>query len=89
MSVQKLIESVEIGKRAITLASTSPISAQTSNSILNTGGNSSSRSVDVRTGDINIQTQATDSQAIALSINESLQNVIRGATGNFNDGVAA
>lgn len=89
VDTQKIAESMELGKRAVSLADTSPLSSQTAGSILNNNRNSSSRNVDVRTGDINIQTQATDSQGIAFSIKDSLENQIRGAMGNFNDGVVA
>jgi hypothetical protein len=77
---------LEKGKSAINTASNSPIAAQTSGSIANSF-KSSARNTSVQTGDIIVQTQATDAEGIAREVGGSLNSQMRAAVDNFDDGV--
>jgi len=70
------------------LVGSSPLSSQSSASISNVT-RSSNRSTSVTTGDITIQTQATNSDEIAKHFNRSLKEQISQATNNYSDGVVA
>jgi hypothetical protein len=76
------------GKEALAIAGSSPIGAQTSNSIANSS-RSSNRTNSVQTGPITIQTQATDANGIAGALGNSMGQQMRQAASTFDDGVAA
>lgn len=80
-------KNIAIGQGSIDLASSSPLASQTSNSIQNSN-KSMSRSTSVQTGDIVIQTQATDAEGIASEVGGSLQEEMRTTVENFDDGIA-
>lgn len=67
---------------ALGAAGASPFSSGTSGNWGNGG-----KTISLKTGDINIQTQATDANGIAKSIGESLQSHFRATVGNFDDGI--
>jgi hypothetical protein len=77
---------IEKGKSAINIASNSPIAAQTSSSIANSS-KSSSRNTSVQTGDIIIQSQATDAEGIAREVGGSLSSQMRAAVDDFDNGI--
>lgn len=52
------------------------------------GSGGGARTVSVKTGDINIQTQATDAGGIAAGVGSALENQLRLAVGAWDDGVA-
>lgn len=76
------------GKNALQTAATSPIGAQTSNSISNSA-RTSTKSTSVQTGPITVNTQATDAEGVAGAIGQSLGQQMRQASSTFDDGVAA
>lgn len=76
------------GKDALNVASTSPIGAQTSNSIANSS-KVSNKTTSVQTGPITVQTQATDADGIAGAIGTSMGQQMRQAANTFDDGVNA
>jgi hypothetical protein len=81
-------KNVAKGQQAIATANASPLTSQTSNSIIN-GSRSATRNTSIQTGDIKIQTQATDANGIASGIGKSLESEMRQAINNFDDGVVA
>lgn len=83
----KFKASIETGQSFLGIASNSPIASQTSGSIL-TGGRGA-RNNSINTGDITINTQATDAQGIAGSMNQALVGHFWQANSYFDDGVAA
>jgi len=74
------------GQAAIAGASASPLAAQTSNSIIanKVGGN---RSIEMPITNLVVQTQATDASGISSAITGTLQEQIRSAMFQFDDGV--
>lgn len=80
-------KNVTMGQESIAMAAASPIGAQTSNSIQN-NNKSVSKSTSVQTGDIIVQTQATDAAGIAGDVGGSLQKEMRTTVENFDDGIA-
>ena len=81
-----LQKNISIGQNALALASASPIASQTSNSITNSL-KTSNRNTSVQTGDIIVQTQATDPDGIAAGISGSLKEEMRTTVENFDDGI--
>jgi hypothetical protein len=79
---------IEEAQSALELASNSSLGSQTSNSIQNSSS-TNNRSTSVNVGDIVINTQASDSDAIASDIQGSINDQLRAATDNFDDGVFA
>lgn len=53
------------------------------------GGSGGDKSISIKTGDINVHTQATDSAGIARDISSELKNQFRTTISNFDDGVLA
>jgi len=82
----KLQKNIAMGQSSLALAASIPLASQTSNSIQN-NNRSLSRSTSVQTGDIIIQTQATDTEGIAASVGGSLQEEMRTTIENFDDGI--
>lgn len=82
----ELNKNIAIGQGSIALASSHPLASQTSNSIQN-NNRSLSRSTSVQTGDIIVQTQATDARGIAAGVGGSLQEEMRTTVENFDDGI--
>lgn len=74
-------------KQQLALASSSPISSVTSNSIMNANRNSN-RNVTVQTGPVTVQTQATDAEGTAKAFGGVMGSQIRQAINHFDDGVA-
>ena len=79
-------KNIYMGQEALNIASVSPLTSQTSNSIQN-NNKSLSRSTSVQTGDIIVQTQATDAQGVAAGVAGSLQEEMRTTVENFDDGI--
>lgn len=74
------------GANILLSAAANPISSISSNAL---GANKSNyNSTSVTTGNININTQATDARGISREIGTSLNNELRQSTANFDDGVA-
>ena len=84
--VDEINKNIAIGQGSIALAASHPLASQTSNSIQN-NNKSLSRSTSVQTGDIIVQTQATDSQGIAAGVGGSLKEEMRTTVENFDDGI--
>jgi hypothetical protein len=82
----ELKKNIEVGQGSIDLATSSPLASQTSNSIQN-NNRSSSKNTSVQTGDIIVQTQATDAQGIAAGVGGSLREEMRTTVENFDDGI--
>jgi len=74
--------------KSIQFASSVPLNPQTSNSIFN-NGLTSSKNVSLSTGNITINTQATDADEVSSSFVKGLQYHLRQATGTFDDGVVS
>lgn len=74
-----------IAQENIGTASQSPLNS--SGIINNTQGGD--KSMNIKTGDINVNTQATDSQGISKGIGSALTNEFRNAFSNFDDGLNA
>ena len=72
------------GRNALGLAGSSPIGATSSNSISNSRNTSSSRTVTI--GEINVQTQATDANAMAGDMTGALQRQMNQTLNDFDDG---
>jgi hypothetical protein len=83
------LTAVNKGKQAMAAMSTSPIAAQTSNSVLNNSLRNNTKSTTVNVGEVNVVTQATNGQEVAGAISGSLTQQLRQATSNFDDGVLA
>ncbi len=79
---------IESGKNQLAGASSTPLASQTSNSISNSA-RTASKSTSVQTGQIIVQTQATDAGGIAKGIGGALDDQLRQAASNFDDGVLA
>ncbi len=79
-------EAIVNAQKSINFASTSPIAAQTSASIQNITSQSA-RNTSVQTGDVIVNTQATDANGIAADISGSLNQQFRSTVDNFDDGV--
>ena len=96
-NIKKSIEevrAVDVGdispaQESLRLASRSPIASMTSQSIATSQINKSNRSVTVQTGDIKIETQATDADGIASTVSDSMSKQLRTAVENFDDGMMA
>ena len=82
-SLEGLLQSA---RENLNLASTTPIAAQTSNSVIS-NAIAGSRDTSVSIEQINIQTQATDADGISGAISQSLQSNLRSLLFNFDDGV--
>ncbi len=82
----ELNKNINVGQESLALASASPISSQTSNSIQNSN-KSMSKSTSVQTGDIVIQTSETTAKGISSEIGGSLQEEMRTTVDNFDDGI--
>jgi hypothetical protein len=65
----------------------SPLMSQTSSSIFNNGDTNNRRSISFQTGDITINTQATDGFGIKEAFMNQLSEHFAQATGTFDDGV--
>ncbi len=79
--------SVIAGKQALAVTST-PLSAQTSNSITH-ANRSTSKNTSVQTGPITINTQASDGAAIKHELSRELGQELSTTLNHFDDGVAA
>ena len=80
-------DSVAAGQRHIALAN-SPIASQTSNSIANSS-RTANRTTTVQTGPITVQTASTDGAGVGRALASSLNDHIKGAIDQHDDGVAA
>lgn len=74
------------GQRQLAAIASTPIASQTSNSVV-MGARSQSRETSVQTGDIIVQTQATDAQGIAGAVGDTMTAQLQQAANNFDDGV--
>lgn len=79
-STTHVINAVNTGKNALNMASTTPLNSSMTNQ-------TSNKNVSVQTGNIIIQTQATDAEGIASVFNDHLQSQMNKTMGNFTDGV--
>jgi len=78
-------ESLANGKDFLGTAGSTPIAAQTSNSISNS---SRTRSTAIMTGPITVQTAATSPEGVAQGLGGALLDQLRQTSSNFDDGVA-
>ncbi|AZD85012.1 hypothetical protein C4K14_2178 [Pseudomonas chlororaphis subsp. aureofaciens] len=76
---------VAAGRSAMTTANASPLNSTTSNAISNSV--SSSKETNVQTGDIIIQTQATDAKGIASDVGGELGSQLKQLDSEFSTGV--
>ena len=79
---------VQASQHALGVASASPLSSQTSGSILSST-KSLNKNTTVEIGAVNVQTQATDASGIAGAIGNDLNVQMRQVINNFDDGVLA
>ena len=79
-------ELMAIAKTSIDVASRNPLASQTTSSIISRQ-NSLTNSVTI--GELNVNTQATDSDGIASTIHDSLAKHTNKAITNFDNGLAA
>lgn len=84
----KISATLQTAQQALQTASTSPIATQTS-ATLSTLNRSSARTTNVQTGPVTINTQATDANEIAAHFNKSLEEQLRDATADYDDGLLA
>lgn len=80
------VSGLQQGQQQLDMASSSPLTSQTSNAI---NSSNQSRSTSVQVGTVNVQTQATDADGINKSIGNSMSEQMRQATNNFDDGILA
>lgn len=75
-------------KEELTISSNSPVNALPYGSPVGLFGSQAfnTKQASVQTGDIIINTQATDSKGIAMSLKDYMENTFRQATGQFDDG---
>ncbi|UVE47613.1 hypothetical protein KS461_10100 [Pseudomonas chlororaphis] len=76
---------VAAGRSAMTTANASPLNSTTSNAISNSV--SSSKETNVQTGDIIVQTQATDAKGIASDVGGELGSQLKQLDSEFSTGV--
>ncbi|MDR1367911.1 MAG: hypothetical protein LBJ76_04245 [Candidatus Accumulibacter sp.] len=83
-------QAAEKGRQMLAEANGTPLSARTEgvNAANMSAGNQTSNST-VNIAEVTVQTQATDADGIAKGINQGLQNELKGATAQFDNGVAA
>lgn len=74
------------GQRALATAAASPINGQTAQSIA--GAPTVNNTSTVSVGAVTVHTQATDAQGVARAVRGALANELRGASAQFDDGVA-
>lgn len=81
---------VEAGKNAVVAADRQPTNSMTSNSIINNTSNkpTQNRTVQVTTGPITIQTQATNGSEVGAAVGKGIQDHIKQANDEFDTGVA-
>lgn len=83
----RLISDVLVrGQNMLASSDSSPLASQTSGS-LSAGGGANYKTSNVSIGEINVQTQATDSDSIAGEIGKSLRTEIKQTTNGYDDGV--
>lgn len=87
-SSQDTADAMQAAKDSIEFASSTPIASQSSVSIANSRL-SNNRNSTVTTGDIIIQTEATDAEGISLAVGKTLNHHMKQALYNFDDGVDA
>lgn len=80
-------DAIAKGQAAINVATSTPLASQTSSSIANSN-QIVSRDTAVTIGKVEVQTQATDADGISKAIGGSLNDQMRQAVNNFDDGVA-
>jgi len=80
-------DDISLAQKNLVLASSSGLSSQSSSSIIN-GARDSSKSTSVNTGDIIINTQATDVSSISSDISGTLSEQLKTTVDNFDDGIA-
>lgn len=82
-------QAVLAGQNSLGIAGSTPLSAQSSNSLwLGSGAANQNKNSTVNIGEINVQTQATDADGIANDIGGSLTTQMRQANANYDDGVS-
>lgn len=74
-------------RAVVAQAAAHPLSATTSNSITNMSNSSKSKTVNVETGPITVQTQATDAKGVAEALGKSLKEQMQSANDEFDDGI--
>lgn len=79
-------DDVAAGQAALATAGASPLNSTTSNSISNSVSGVS-KETNVQTGDIIVQTQATDANGIARDVGGSLNDQLKQMNNEFADGV--
>lgn len=84
----KITGELTSAKNAMALANSTPISSISSNSILANKYNNS-KTTNVQTGTITIETQSTDAKGIALDISQALDKQLSLTQANFDDGLLA
>lgn len=77
-----------IGQNTLGIASSTPLAAQTSNSLFLGNGTNQNKSNEVNIGEINVQTQVTDADGFAAAVSDALKPHFRQANAQSDDGVA-
>lgn len=90
-AVAQAAATVAAGKSAVVAADKNPVNNQTSNSIVNNQNSrmqTQNKTTNVTTGPITIQTQATDGAAVGAAVGKGLQDQMKQAVNEFDNGVA-
>lgn len=88
---EQAASTIQAGKQAVQQADKNPVNSMTSNSITNssiTNRPTQTKNTNVQTGPITIQTQATDGAAVGAAVGKGLQDQMKQANDEFDNGVA-
>lgn len=78
-------QTVSAAKAVTSVAASHPMA----NSMMSSTTNNSARNVEINTGPITVQTQATDADGVAKALGKSLQEQMRSANDEFDDGIVS
>ena len=90
-SIDEIKKTVTVANTVLLSARNTPLNAQPNNTVFNQNQDNSaaSRNISVHTGEINIQTQASDSKEIAFNFADHLKREMRQAVSHYDNGVLA
>lgn len=84
---QRYKSPAEVGQKVLQQAQGTGLASMSSAAISNSKNVQANKTTTVQTGPITVQTQATDAQGIAGALGKGLQQELRGAIDEFDDGV--
>lgn len=88
-TAKQAAETVQAGRAAVRNAEASPLAATSSNAISNTVNNKPvTKTTNVTTGPITVQTQAKDGKEVAAELGKGLAAQTKSAVEEFNNGIA-